>query len=110
MKHDLANSPIDPVEISCAAGDVIANDVLDQLEALDDTIFAALDGDADALDRARSLLVSAHRDLHGHLFEESRRQYARRAKSVWRTYLDNPGESLTSAFAALEVLELVSDD
>ena len=95
--------------MACADGEAIESDVLDLLEELDDTIFAALDGDAEALDRALALWSSVRHELRAPLIEESRRQYTRRAESVWQAYQTNPVESLPQAFAALEVLGMVSE-
>lgn len=95
--------------VSCADGHAIESDVLDLLEELDDAIFAALDGDAEALDRSLALWRSARDGIHRPLVEESRRQYTRRAESIWQASQTNPGESLAQAFAAQEVLGLVSE-
>ncbi len=83
---------------------------LDQLEELDDTIFAALEGDAAALDRSRQLWTAARREVATPLIEESQEQYAKRALMVWDASRSRPEESLTRAFAALEVLGLLADE
>ncbi len=99
----------DGAVVSCASGDVIMGEKLRQLEELDDTLFAAIDGDPDALNRAQRLLLAAEVALDESLVAESRRQYARRAESIWQLHQRASNQSLPRVFAALEILELVSE-
>lgn len=102
-----AGQPTTAVRVVSASGRPIPQEQLELIEALDDAVFAALDGDADALDRAPGLWRKTRRLAAGFVLEESRRQYVRRAKSVWRQSRCDPGRRLAAAFAAEEVLGLV---
>jgi hypothetical protein len=98
------------VVVSCPCGIAIGQSALERLEELDDAIFAALDGDADALDRSRVLWSDATREVDAPLLAESQAQYARQARLVWDASRGNPEDSLARTFAALEVLGLVADE
>jgi hypothetical protein len=100
----------DRVVVSCASGREIGGAALERLEELDDTIFAALDGDPEALDRSRELWSTVARELEPPLVAESGAQYARHARTVFDASRSNPEQSLSRAFAALEVLGLLADD
>jgi len=98
------------IVVSSPNGSAIEQDLLEQLEDLDDAIFAAIDGDPEALDNARHMLLTAEIDIDGFLLEEAREQYARRAEAVWQAERQTAqGESLAKSFAALEVLKWVSE-
>lgn len=100
----------DGVVVSTPDGAAIEQDLLEKLEDLDDAIFAAIDGDPEALDNARHLLLTAEIDIDGFLLEEAREQYARRAEAVWQAERQTAhGESLAKSFAALEVLKWVTE-
>lgn len=99
----------DGVVVSCATGVEIAESALERLEELDDAIFAALEGDAEALDRSYRVWSHAVRDVDALLLAESQAQYARHARQVWNASRRRPEESLPRAFAALEVLCMVDD-
>jgi hypothetical protein len=98
------------VVVSCATGTEIGPAALERLEALDDVIFAALMGDADALDRSREMWSEVRLVISGPLLDESLAQYAKQALMVWDATRLDPDESLTKAYAALEVLEMVAED
>jgi hypothetical protein len=83
---------------------------LERLEALDDAVFAALEGDPVALDRSQALWTDATRVVDARLLAESRAQYARHAQTVWDASRNSPVDSLGRAFAALEVLGLLGDE
>lgn len=87
----------------------IAQSALERLEELDDTIFAALDGDADALNKSRDMWSDAVQKVGGPLLAESQAQYARHAREVWDASHSRPKQSLAHAFAALEVLGMVDE-
>lgn len=101
--------PATRVDVSCSRGATIPAEVLSRLESLDDAIFAALDGDAPALDRAARLWADARVSVRPEWLDESRRQYIRRAESVCSDYQSRPLEKLATTFAALEVLTLLAD-
>lgn len=80
-----------------------------RLELLDDTVFEAIAGKAEALDRLQSLWPQVLRELGPELVEESQLQYLRHALHVWRNYTDGEGDA-AQASRALEVLCLLMDD
>lgn len=94
-----------------AGGRPISDDTLDRLEALDDTVFDALDGDAEALDRAEAAWRDADRRIDAQLLEETRRQYVARARSRWRqSQRGGHTDRLARGFAALEVLRVLGEE
>ena len=102
------------VGVECAGGNLIDATDLRRIEELDDAIFDALDGDADALDRSSRLWRQLRRDVAQSpwgesLLDESREQYIRQAEAVVTRYRESPHDALGSAFAAIEVLALVAD-
>lgn len=82
---------------------------LDRIEHLDDVVFDALKGDANALDKTESLWHELRSEVPSHLLDESREQYIRRAELIFERYRDQPEETLGNAFAALEILTLMAD-
>ncbi|MEM6798804.1 MAG: hypothetical protein AAF589_04750 [Planctomycetota bacterium] len=98
-----------PIDVECADGRLIEESDLQKLEELDDAVFAALDGDAQALDRSGWLWRRLQREAPPALLDESREQYIRRAESVFARYHDEPHDALAPAFAALEVLALMAE-
>ncbi|QDT67184.1 hypothetical protein MalM25_00810 [Planctomycetes bacterium MalM25] len=95
--------------VVAADGQRIPSDSLDRLEQLDDTVFAALSGDAGALDEAAEAWREAQAAVDNGLLNETRAHYVRRARSRWRRSQKRPGEQLAVGFAALEILGLLSD-
>jgi hypothetical protein len=81
--------------------------VLAKLEWLDDLMFAAIEGDAVALETA----VDAWRKTLGELgaapLEESRQQYLRCAQSVWNNLRHQPNHPPHKVFAAIEIISLL---
>jgi hypothetical protein len=99
-------------EVSCiVAGDGqrIPRESLDRLERLDDTVFAALAGDAGALERLREAWREAAVGVEAPLLAETRKHYLDRAKSRWARSQTTAAERLTVGFAALEVLALLGE-
>lgn len=101
----------------CAAGPAgpaaqvdLDPDVLARLEYLDDTIFAAIDGNAEALDRSARTWSEAVEELGWETIEESRQQYLRRARSEWQRLRNEAGHPPQKSFAALEIIALLSDE
>ncbi len=97
------------VGVECANGRLIDERDLHRLEELDDAIFAALEGDADALDRSSELWRALSAEAPPALLEESREQYIRHAETVFARSRRMPQDTLGLGFAALEVLALMSD-
>ena len=91
---------------SCDAGQGV--DPVARLEWLDDLMFAAIDGDPLALDRAADAWREARDQLGEPALEESRRQYVRRAQTVWRTLRCVPNHPPHKVFAAIEIISLLS--
>lgn len=87
---------------------VLNQQELNQLEQLDDAIFGALEGNADALDQAATRWQSATALVDRGLLEESRRQYVRRARAAWKQSQRESGR-LPLAYAALEILGLLDE-
>lgn len=97
------------VGVLCAEGHVIDAADLKKIEELDDVIFAALDGEPDALDKSARLWNKLRDEAPAELVDESREQYLRRAEAVIERYQDEPLDALGPAFAALEILALLAD-
>ncbi|MES1213143.1 MAG: hypothetical protein ABUL64_01015 [Singulisphaera sp.] len=86
-------------------------DPVEQLANLDDAVFAAIAGRAEALDGLRRLWPEIKARLGTPLVEESRDQYVRYALRVWRASL--AGDELrdpTAALAAIDVMSLLFDE
>jgi hypothetical protein len=86
-----------------------SDEVIRRLEELDDSVFAALEGDAAALDRSVRLWRAVTAELDPEVVAESREQYLRRAETVLNESRTDPVRSLPRAFAAIEVLNLLAD-
>ena len=84
-------------------------DVNAHLEWLDDLMFAAIDGDAAALEAAADAWKAARKELGKDVIEESRRQYLRRAQTVWHELRTQPNHPPHKVFAAIEIISLLAD-
>jgi hypothetical protein len=82
-------------------------DVIAKLEVLDDVIFAAIDGDATALQASAGAWHSAVDELGHDTLEETRRQYLRHAQSVWDALRHQPVQPPHRIFAAIEIIGLL---
>ena len=105
-QHDLRHSH-DGVVVSNPSGLEIGGAALERLEELDDTIFAALEGDAAALDRLGKLWHEVHSQVDSPFVAESQAVYSRQARRVLDDSLRVPEKALARGFAALEVLDIV---
>ena len=83
-------------------------DVTARLEWLDDLMFAAIEGDPVALEAAAEAWNKTLGDLGAETVEESRRQYLRRAQSVWEDLRHTPNHTPHKVFAAIEVISLLA--
>jgi hypothetical protein len=83
-------------------------EVHEQLGELDDAMFAAIGGNAAALDKARSLWFHAVSGLPWESVEESRDQYLRYAVEVTRRAAAIGTRDHASAVAAREVMALLA--
>ena len=82
-------------------------EVIAQLELLDDVMFAAIDGDATALESAAEAWHGALSELGHDALEETRRQYLRHAQSVWDALRRQPIQPPHRIFAAIEIIGLL---
>ena len=82
-------------------------EVVARLESLDDLIFAAIDGDAAALEGAADAWHRAVSELGQDTLEETRRQYLRHAQSVWDALRRQPIQPPNRIFAAIEIIGLL---
>jgi hypothetical protein len=83
-------------------------EIIARLEWLDDLMFAAIDGDAAALEAATEAWREALVELGAEVVEESRRQYLRCAHGVWHALRFEPEHPPEKIFAAIEVISLLS--
>ena len=83
-------------------------DLVARLEWLDDLMFAAIDGDPVALDCAGEAWQKTRDALGESALEESRRQYVRRAQTVWHTLRKQPNHPPHKVFAAIEIISLLA--
>jgi hypothetical protein len=83
-------------------------DVTARLEWLDDLMFAAIEGDPVALEAASDAWNKAIGELGTLAVEESRRQYLRRAQSVWNELRHRPNHPPHKVFAAIEMISLLA--
>ncbi len=90
--------------------DAESSEAHQRLEALDDAMFAAIDGNADALEKARALWLDSVCVLPLAVIEESREQYLRYAAEVTRRYGAHDLRNPATAIVALEIFDLLSRD
>jgi hypothetical protein len=86
----------------------IEPDVVARLEWLDDLMFAAIDGDPASLQAAAGAWQNSIKELGRDTLEESRRQYLRRAQSVWNELRSMPNHPPHKVFAAIEIISLLA--
>ena len=82
-------------------------DVIARLEALDDVIFAAIDGDPSALQHSGQAWQQAVTELGHDAIEETRRQYLRHAQGVWEGLRHQEVQPPHKIFAAIEIIGLL---
>ena len=83
-------------------------EIVARLEMLDDVIFAAIEGDAVAMEMAADTWHTALAELGPAVVDESRRQYLRHAQTVWETLRHQPNHPPHKLFAAIEIISLLS--
>lgn len=108
--HQPATVPGMGSHVVSADGRRIPGDSLERLERLDDTVFSALGGDAQALDEAARAWREAKAAVDQRLLDEARQHYVRRARARWFKSQLEPSERLADGFAALEILGLLGCD
>ncbi len=88
--------------------DVTEPEIVARLEMLDDVIFAAIEGDAVAMEKASDAWHAALADLGPNVVDESRREYLRRAQTVWESLRHQPNHPPHKVFAAIEIISLLA--
>jgi hypothetical protein len=83
--------------------------VIARLEWLDDLMFAAIDGDPVALEAAAHAWQRTVEEIGAEAIEESRRQYLRRAQSVWNALRRQPNPPTYKTLASIEIISLLAD-
>jgi hypothetical protein len=99
-----SNGPPHPFQLS---HEETRPDIIARLEWLDDLMFAAIDGDPVALEAAVHAWQRTVDELGAQTVEESRRQYLRRAQSVWNSLRSQPNHPPHKTFAAIEIISLL---
>jgi hypothetical protein len=87
----------------------LSPEVIARLEWLDDLMFAAIDGDPVAFERAADAWRKTLDELGNDALEETRLQYLRRAQSVWHELRQQPNHPPHKVFAAIEIISLLAD-
>jgi len=82
-------------------------DVIARLEALDDVIFAAIEGDPAALQKSEDAWQQAVAELGHDAIEETRGQYLRHAHGVWESLRRQDVQPPQKIFAAIEIIGLL---
>jgi hypothetical protein len=103
-------SPLPRHGLAVAAWDASTNSTHELLEALDDAMFAAIGGDAAALESACRLWAAAGRELSREVVEESREQYLRVAAEAARRSDGDGVHEPADALAALDVIALLGQE
>ncbi len=85
-----------------------SDQIRELLEALDDAIFDAIQGDEKALEQAKSLWPRAVKEIEWHLVEESRENYLRYAVDVSRRCEQHGNRSPEHALLAVEIISLLA--
>jgi len=86
-------------------------EMLDRLEQLDDIVYEAINGQAEAISRLRTAWPLLLSGLSDELVAESREQYLRYALSIWQECAESNGVRQSDrAIQALDVLCLLFDD
>jgi hypothetical protein len=93
-------------EVLAVGRSATGTDPAEQLGQLDDAVFEAIAGHAEALDGLRQLWPEIKAKLGTRLVDESRDQYVRYALRVWRESL--AGAELRNPTAALAVIDVMS--
>ena len=83
-------------------------DIVARLEMLDDVIFAAIDGDAVAMEKAADAWHATWTNWGRPSVDESRREYLRHAQNVWETLCHQPNHPPHKLFAAIEIISLLA--
>jgi hypothetical protein len=96
-----------PHESAAAGAEETRPEVVNHLEALDDVIFAAIDGDQAALQESAAAWHRAVKTLGHDAIEETRRQYLRHAQSVWESLRHESVQPPHKIFAAIEIIGLL---
>jgi hypothetical protein len=96
-----------PPDLTVPSGEELSSEVVHHLEALDDVIFAAIDGDQAALQESAAAWHRAVKTLGHDAIEETRRQYLRHAQSVWEGLRHQAVQPPHKILAAIEIIGLL---
>ena len=91
------------------ASDVSA-DVINKLEALDDVIFPAIEGDAQALSASEQVWKSTLAEVGPTVLAETRNEYLRYARSTWQLLKSQTVGNPLRTLAVLKVIALLMGD
>jgi hypothetical protein len=80
------------------------------LESLDDVVFSAVRGDANALEQAHTLWPQVVAAIGWELVEESREQYLRFAIDITQRFENDSTRKPEHAVAALEIISLLTKE
>lgn len=84
--------------------------VVSRLEALDDVIFPAIDGDETALAAAEPVWKETLSELGLEAVQASRRQYLRHARATWAFLRNQTLQHLHHILAVLKIISLLIGD
>jgi hydroxyethylthiazole kinase-like sugar kinase family protein len=105
--HSMAARELATLESVAVGSEETRPEVVNHLEALDDVIFAAIDGDQAALQESAAAWHRAVKTLGNDAIEETRRQYLRHAQSVWESLRHQSVQPPQKIFAAIEIIGLL---
>lgn len=91
-------------------GEIIPAESLESLEQLDDAVFGALSGDANALDDAPDRLRDALQAVDRQLLNSALHRYRQKASEAFSESNRPHRSDLPKGLAALEILDLLSDE
>jgi hypothetical protein len=82
--------------------------VVERLESLDDVIFPAIDGDAQAVAQSKPLWEQTVAELGPDAVRESQHEYLRYARSTWDFLKENTAVNRGRLMALLQLIAMLS--
>jgi hypothetical protein len=86
------------------------DDVVLRLEALDDVVFPAIDGDETAIHRVEPAWLEAIATLGPEAVNESRQQYLRYARATWNFLKSQALERPCQLVAVMQIIMMLTGD